>query len=349
MKSLRRYYLPAALLFLPALVLPTLLGVPSLFSPIVLKAQPVANTNANKELNKIRFGCHWLPQAQFAGYYLAREKGFYRKAGLEVEIVHAGATTSNVDMLQENKVDFASLFLATAVRIDAEGGDLVNVGQLFRHSSLILAARKASGINDLKDLNGKKIGIWRSDFRDAPMQFLQQQGIKAEIVFMNASVDLFLWGGVDAMLVTTYNELHALAMAGVKTGDLQLFRLKDYQLDIPEDGLYCHASFYRANADLCRRFVAATMAGWQYAATHQDEALETVERIMRENHLPFARCHQKWMLKETLALIYPNGITEQVPGFSPTEYQSAVKLLQAAGRLKQARPFEDFAVETGRK
>jgi len=348
MRQFRRYYLPVFLLAgLGLILLPTLLGLPTLFSPIVLKAQPAAVAGEPKTMAHMSVGCHWLPQAQFAGYYMAREKGFYRQAGLAVDIVHAGAMTSNVDMLEKNQVEFASLFLSTAVRLRTDGADLVNIGQLFRHSSLILAARKSAGIKELKDLNGKRIGIWRSDFRDAPLQFLRQQGIHADIVFMNASIDLFLWGGVDAMLVTSYNELHTLRMCGVTADELRLFPLKNYGLDIPEDGIYCREKFYRAHPDLCRRFMSATMEGWHYAATHQEETLDTMEKIMHDNHLPFARCHQRWMLEKSLALIYPDGINRQVPDFSPVEYAAAVKLLEDAGRIKTAPSFAVFARPVG--
>lgn len=295
-----------------------------------------------QEMVKVTMWCHWLPQAQFAGYYLAREKGFYRKYGLDVDIRHSGPTTSNVTPLLDGNADFVSLFLSTAIRLRAEGKKIVHLNQLLRHSSLLLVAKRASGIKSINDFNGRRIGIWRSDFRDIPLKFLEQHQIQAEIVLMNNSVDMFLWGGVDVMTATVYNELHALMMSGLQRDQMFIVFLKDGGMDIPEDGIYCREEYFRAHPARCRDFAKATMEGWRYALSHPEEALDIVEKVMRDAHLPVTRSHQQWMLDQVGKLIFPNGVDATSLPLDQATFQRTAELLASAGRISRIPKFEDF-------
>lgn len=323
--------------------LSALLTALTVLTTIVASARAAeAKVTEEREMLKVTVWTQWLPQAQFAGYYLAREKGFYRKYGLDVEIMNATPTSTNVTPLLNGKADFASLFLSTGIRLRAEGNKIVNLAQLFQHSSLVLVAKNTSGIKSIKDFNNRKIGIWRSDFRDIPMKFLERNGIQAEIIFMNSSVDMFLWGGVDVMTATVYNELHTLMMSGLRRDQMYTVFLKDNNMDVPEDGIYCREEYYRANPEICRNFVNATMEGWNYALSHPEEALDVVERVMRDARLPVTRTHQRWMLDKVGKLIFPNGPAAASEPLSREVYLRTAELLASAGRINNIPKFEEF-------
>ena len=296
----------------------------------------------SKEMQTVTLVCQWHPQAQFAGFYMALEKGFYRRYGLDVNIRHADTTTSNTEMLLQNKAQFITTFLATAIRLNERKIKVVNVGQIFRRSSLMVVARKADGIRTARDLDGRSIGVWYSDFEDIPRQFLAQNNLKTRVVMINSGVNMFLFGGVDALTVTSYNELHSLIMAGISLEELTIFRMGEHSLDIPEDGIYCRKDYFEQNKQLCRDFARASVDGWKYAAQHPEETLDVVERMLREYHLPLARVHQKWMLTEVLRLAFPAGVNGLDSSLSRDGYYRAVELLHGSGKIDEETRYDDF-------
>ena len=306
------------------------------------KAEPPASSgNETLELRPITFMCHWQPQAQFVGYYLAKEKGFYRRYGLDVTIKHAGTTVSNTEMLFQGKVQFISTFLAAAIKLNGEKARMVNIAQLFRHSSLLIVARKNDGIKTVSDLNGRRVGVWYSDFEDIPLRFLESGGLRCHIVMIGGGVNMFLFGGVDAVNITSYNEFHSLLMAGVRPDSLTVFRMSENNLDIPEDGIYCRKEYYERNPDLCRDFARASLEGWSYAAQHPEEALELVERLLKEEHVSLARVHQRWMLREVLKLIFPPDVVGNA-ALTRENYLRTAELLKSSGKIAGYVPFEEF-------
>ncbi|MDD3119690.1 MAG: ABC transporter substrate-binding protein [Victivallales bacterium] len=293
------------------------------------------------ELRPVTLMCQWMPQAQFVGYYLAREKGFYRRYGLEVTIRHANPSLGSLAALQENKVQFATTFLASAMVLNGTTAQVVNIAQLFRHSSLLIVARKSDGIKKIADLNGHRIGIWYSDFEDIPLRFLAEHHLQCHPVMIGSGVNMFLHGGIEALVVTGYNELHCLFMAGLRPEDLTLFRLNEEGLDIPEDGIYCRREFYERNRKLCRDFARASLEGWRYAEQHREEALELVVRQLKEAHVPLAPSHQRWMLREVLQLIFPPE-TAGGPALTEENYRRIGELLKSSGKISGYVPFNAF-------
>ncbi len=313
-----------------------------LLAAVLMPFSLAAQGTGEREMKKITFASHWLPQAQFAGFYMAKEKGFYRKYGMDVEIIHATATVSNSGLLKDGQAQFASFFLASGIGMRSNGFKIVNIGQFFKHSSLIIAARKSEGIESINDLNGKSFGIWLGDFWDTPLKFLQNHKINCKVVGLGSGVDLFLWKGVDAQVVTIYNELHSIYMAGVKPEELSLFQMKDYELDIPEDGIYCKEDFFKANPELCRDFVRATVEGWKYAFTHEKETLEYVMCLMKRNRLPLTKVHQQWMLRYLRELMEADASGMQKTGLTEVMYKTAADLMKETGKIKTVPAYNDF-------
>lgn len=295
-----------------------------------------------RELKPVTFACHWMPQAQFAGYYLAKDKGFYRRNGLDVSIEHANATSSNTGMLLDGKAQFASLFLTNAIRLAAENKGIAHLAQLSAGSSLILAARKSAGINAPKDMNRKKLGLWRSDFQDVPLTFLKQQNISCRIIPVSDGIGLFLRNGIDVLTVTSYNELFKLTAAGVKPESLTMLKMSDYGLNIPEEGIYCMTAFLNNNPDTCRDFVQASLEGWKYAFKNPEEAMEAVASRMREQRLPFTKAHQRWMLDKLAELMLPAGLDSDFTTLNENTYLQAAGILKLSNHINNTPPFPSF-------
>lgn len=248
----------------------------------------------------IRFRPQWLHQAQFAGFYMAQAKGFYHNYGLAVEIQNGGPDNPSYESLLDGSTDITTLFLATALTKTANEQALVNLAQISQKSSLMLIGKQSRGLQQISDLNGKKIGLWRSDFQDLSLAFFKEKNLNVEVIPIDWTINLLLRDAVDMMNVMDYNEYHKVLLAGIDKDELFEIRFSDIGYNLVEDGIYTTKEFYDKNPEVCKRFAEATMDGWLYAINHQDETLEVVMDIMRRDFIPATVNHQAWMLK-TLA------------------------------------------------
>lgn len=260
---------------------------------------------AHAQLPKIVFAPQWLPQAQFAGYYVAQEKGFYKDAGVEVEIIHPSTSIQATSLLLSGKADLISLFLTTALSVRNQGTDLVNVGQISQHSAILIVTKKSGGIEKIDQLNGKKIGIWKSGFDELPKALISEKKLKVEWIPILSSVNLFMMGGIDAMTVMSYNEYDQIINSGLNEDELNVFPLAEYGFDVPEDGLYCLRSTFQSKKATLDKFLLATLKGWDFTAANKEYALEVVIDRMQLAHVSANKVHQEWMLNKVLDLIAP--------------------------------------------
>ncbi len=296
---------------------------------------------APERANKVRFLPHWLPQAQFAGYYMAQKQGIYAKHGIDIEILTGKARTLSLDDLRLGSADFSTSFLSSAIKSYDAGNPIVNICQLSGKSALLFVAKKSSGIQSIADLNGKRIGIWKSGFQEVPLAFLQSKHIKAEIVPIKSTVNLFLQGGVDVLTVMTYNEYHQLINSGLNEDEMTVFALSDNDFNVPEDGIYCSRELWDSNPDLCQRFVRATIEGWKYAFDHEEEALDEVLARMYAEKIPANRAHQRWQLRAMKDLYSLGG--ELLSGkLRKEDFKLTVDILLQSGAIKETPSFRDF-------
>lgn len=229
---------------------------------------------AQAQNEKIVFSPHWIPQAQFAGYYVALDQGFYKDAGLDVEIMHPSAQISSLDFLKNGKAHIVSSFLMDGIELRLAGLPLVNIGQLSQHSALMMVTKKKSGIATIEQLRGKRIGIWSSGFDDILYAFMKEKAIEMEVVPILNSINLFLMGGVDALVVTNFNEYDQIINSGVNEDELNKFYFANYGYDVPEDGLYCLEDTYKTKKESLKKFVLATLKGWEYAGGNKEYTID---------------------------------------------------------------------------
>lgn len=283
----------------------------------------------------------WMPQAQFAGYYVALEKGIYRDYGLDVRIIRGGPDRDGVDYLERGEADVAILFLSGALLARNRDVPLVHLGQVVNRSNLMLVGWKDKGVTDNLALDGKRVSLWGGAFQADFMTFFAASGVRPQIIPQYYSVNLFLAKGVDACSVMYYNEYHTLFQAGVDENELTAMFMRDYGGGFPEDGIYCLAETLSARQEEYAAFVAASLAGWQYAAANQEEALDIVMKYVQEANLPTNRAHMRWMLEKILPTIIPGEESAWEYGrLSPEDYRRAVEILKQYELITAAPSYE---------
>ncbi len=296
------------------------------------------------ELQQATILPQWAPQAQFAGIYVAKDKGFYEQQGVDMTVLRGGPKCPTRLLLSSGKVDFATMFLTTAIKLASQDEDIINLAQLVHRSSLLLVARKADGILSPADLNNKRISTWGPEFSLQIDEFLRKHGVRVKTLPQGFTVNLFLREGVHAVSAMWYNEYHTLLNSGLDKEDLTVFAMADYGLNYPEDGLYCMRPTYEANPELCCAVARATLEGWRYAFAHPEEALDMVMRRAEEANLPTNRVHQRWMLARMRDIIAPDG---EVNGgaLSREEFESVARSMRDAGLIHAIPPYEAFHVQ----
>jgi NitT/TauT family transport system substrate-binding protein len=313
---------------------------------VVLFLLPAAPGRAAspQDAAKVTVSLQWVPQSQFAGYYLAVDKGFYRKRGLDVILLHNGPELNSMDRLADGTADFATTFLTSALRRRDSGLPLVNIAQIVNRSTAMLVARKKSGIRTLQDLNGRRVSIWAGDFAVPFEAVLASHKVSPGRRFVqNYSVALFLHNGVDACSAMYYNEYHMLYQAGLDEDELVTFPLEKYGGNVPEDGIYSLESTWKSHPLRCRDFAEATMEGWRYARAHPEEALDSVMRRVISARIPTNRAHMKWMLEKILPGILPGPADAWRAGIlSRDDYVRATGLMKKQRLIRNAPDHATF-------
>jgi NitT/TauT family transport system substrate-binding protein len=324
-------------------------GIPNRLSPLICYILGVAilltagPLHAQGVLQHASFVPQWSPQAQFAGYYVAYEKGMYKQRGINLNILPGGPSIEPLDMLRDGKADFGTAWLSTAIQKRSQGLKVVNIGQIIQRSALMLVAKKEKGITKPEDLNGKRIGLWRDDFRLQPMAFFKKYNLRVTIVPQSDSVNLFLRDGVDVASAMWYNEYHTLLGSGLNSDELTSFFFHEHGLNFPEDGIYTLEETFIKNPDLACGFAKASVEGWLYAFKYPEEALDITLKYMRVANVPANRVHQRWMLKRMKDLVLPEGSTDTSMGtLDKEDYLRVTGELERAGSIRTVPGFALF-------
>lgn len=298
---------------------------------------------AAETLKKVTFLPQWFPQAQFAGFYVAKEKGIYEKYGLDVNILRGGPNRPVAQMLSSRKADFTTMFLTSAIQFRSRGIKIVNLVQVVQRSGLIIVAMKSSGISKPEDLEGRKVSLW-PDFRLQPLAFFRKFNVNVKEVQQAYTLNLFLRGGVEAASAMWYNEYHSIISAGINPDELTCFFMSDYGKEFPEDGVYCLEKTWKLDPKACRDFARASVEGWIYAFDHPDESLDIVMKYVEEAKINTSRTHQKWMLERMKDIILKSG-KRAMGRLDPGDYAATAGELKANGLIKTIPSFKDFHVD----
>jgi NitT/TauT family transport system substrate-binding protein len=312
---------------------------------LVLLSSSVNGLHANAQdspLKKVSFIPQWSHQAQFAGYYVAYEKGIYKRYGIDLTIMNGGPDSPSAEYLRDGRSEFATMFLSTAIREKADGVNLVNIAQIIQRSALMLIAKKSSKIDDPKDMDGKKIGLWGPEFQVQARALFKKYHVVPKIIPQSQSINLLLRDGVDVASAMWYNEYHTILNNGIDPAELSTFFFSDYGLNFPEDGIYTLKTNFQKDPSLSCALVKASIEGWKYAFENPDEAIDIVLKYMRNSKLPANRAHQRWMLDRMKDVILNDGKRTPTGVLNEGDYNRVTDELKQTGMIKDPPEFTEF-------
>ena len=233
--------------------------------------------NANS-LQKTSVQLMWLDQFEFAGFYMAKEKGFYENLGLDVELKKFNIETDVTKEVIEKRADFGTSSSSLLVDI-SENKDVLLLGSIFQSSPLILLALKDSNINYIQDIKNKKVMLTKEQQKFATLQsMLISKGITlndVQVLDHSFNIDDLINKKTDLMLSYTTNEPFLLKEKGYES---QIFHPKDYGFDFYEELIFTTKEFAQNNPKLVKDFYKATIMGWEYAFNNIDETAKLIHK-----------------------------------------------------------------------
>jgi PAS domain S-box-containing protein len=239
---------------------------------------------AQKSLEKISLQLQYLDQFQFAGYYMAKEKGFYKEAGLDVEFKKFDNSIVPIKEVLEGRADYA--IGRSSILIDiAKGKPFVPLAAIFQSSPQILLATEKSNIQTLQDVKGKRVMVTPDSIEGVTLQaMLNSQGIYTKdfkVIEHNYILENLIDGKVDLMSAYISNEPFTLQSRGIKP---IIFHPKAYGFDFYEDILFTTKEEIKNHPDRVDAFLQASLEGWKYAFSHIEESVEVILKKYNEQH-----------------------------------------------------------------
>ena len=302
--------------------------------------------SAAPKLTNITLQLKWVPQAQFAGYYAASLKGFYKAAGLNVTLKNGGPNIIPEQVVASGLAQFGVDWLPSLLAARDKGTDLVNVAQVVARSGMTQLTWKSSGINTIAKMRGKKVANWLGGNQYELFAALTKNGMNpaqnkgVTIVQQPFTMDLFLNHQVDSASAMTYNELaQVLESKNPKTGklyqmsDLNVIKMQNVGTGMLEDGIFSTGKWLSsaANQATAVKFIAASLKGWIYCRDHQADC---VSMTLKEGPtLPAG--HQTWMMNEMNKLIWPSA-SGGIGIMNKAAFAQTAKIAQQFGVIKKA-------------
>ncbi|TDQ83237.1 NitT/TauT family transport system substrate-binding protein [Dongia mobilis] len=285
----------------------------SLFRSVVLAGLVAGAANAASAADQLTLQLKWVTQAQFAGYYVAKDKGFYDEVGLDVTIKAGGPDINPSQVIAGGGADVVVDWMPSALATREKGVPLVNIAQVFQKSGMMLTCRKDSGVATPADFPGQTLGVWFGGNEYPFLNWMNKLGYKTDgteggvnVLKQGFNVDPLLQKQAACISTMTYNEYWQVIEAGVSPDELITFKYEDEGVATLEDGLYTLEKNLAdpAMVEKLAKFLKASMKGWEYAVANQDEAVA----IVLENDETGAQTegHQKTMMQEIAKLVGEN-------------------------------------------
>ena len=282
----------------------------------------------------------WSAQAQFAGYYIAKEKGFYEEAGLDVDIVHPFATQSAEERVAAGDADAYALPLMEAMELRSKGHPLINIHQSSMNCSAMMISRFG---DDPSKMKGAKVLVWRAGYAQIARCFSAIKGLDYNWVEAAASLNIFVSGAIDITLAKGFNEYYQILQSGLVKEDSEgIYRFAENGYNIQEDGVWMREDSYRKDPQSAKAFAEATKKGWEWVAANPNDALDIVMAYVRRFKLPSNRVLQKLMLEEVLSLQKDPDSGEREFRLRPDMVSEASALMKEGGIITEDITYEQI-------
>jgi NitT/TauT family transport system substrate-binding protein len=285
----------------------------------VTAALGMSRAQAAPKLTKVTLQLKWVTQAQFAGYYAAVEKGYYKNAGLDVTLKVGGPDITPEQTVLGGQAQFGIDWLPNLFATREKGGKIVSIAQVFARSGMTELTWKSSGITSIAKMKGKKVGVWCCGNQPELFAALTKNGInpakKSDVTIVNQPFDmnLFLQKKIDAAAAMTYNELaQVLESKNPATGklytlaDLNVFKMASPAVGtgMLEDNIFTTEKYLNdpANKTTIVNFLKASFQGWIYCRDHVSDCTN----IVLKNGTALGHGHQLWQMNEINKLVWPN-------------------------------------------
>jgi NitT/TauT family transport system substrate-binding protein len=289
--------------------------------------------SSSPKLTKVTIQLKWVTQSQFAGYYAAKAKGYYKQAGLDVNLKVGGPDIVNEQTVLSKQAEFGVNWFPSLLANREQGNDLVNIAQIYARSGTTEVTWKSDGINSFKKMRGKKFGVWIFGNEFEQRAALVKNGMDpdkdVQLVKQNFDMLAFLNHEIDAASAMTYNELaQVLETKNPDTGklytmnDLKVYKYSDLGTGMLQDGIFVRGDWIKdpKNQATAVKFLEATFKGWIYCRDHYRECTNIV--VSQGTALP--KGHQTWQMNEVNALIWPNKMGIGI--MDPKEYAKTAKI-----------------------
>lgn len=298
----------------------------------ILSASVLALVAGMASAEDVTLQLKWVTQAQFAGYYVALDKGFYEEEGLNVTIKPGGPDIAPEQVIAGGGADVITTWMPAALAARERGLPLVNIAQPFKEGGLKFTCLKENGIATTADFPDKTLGVWFFGNEYPFYAWMAKLGLATDgsaggvsVLKQAFNVDALLQKQADCISVMSYNEYGQVLDAGITEDQLVTFSYRDEGVAVLEDGLYVLEDNLKDPAfeEKMVKFVRASMKGWKYAEQNPEEAAQ----IVVDNDESGAQTleHQTYMMTEVAKLTAPsNGVLD------PADYDMTVATLLAA-------------------
>ena len=291
-----------------------------------------AATGAAWAADDVTLQLKWVTQAQFAGYYVALDKGYYEDADLNVTINPGGPDVAPPQVIAGGGADVIIDWMPSALASREKGVPLVNIAQPFAKSGMMLTCLKETGVESPDDFPGRTLGVWFFGNEYPFLSWMSKLGIPTDgsdkgvtVLKQGFNVDPLIQKQADCISTMTYNEYWQVIDAGISDDDLKVFKYEDQGVATLEDGLYVLEDKLKdpAFVDKMARFVDASMKGWMWAKENPEDAA----MIVLDNDATGAQTekHQIRMMTEVAKLLGDSGVLDEAA------YQRTVDSLLSGG------------------
>jgi NitT/TauT family transport system substrate-binding protein len=298
----------------------------------------IVGEGAGQAPDKVTLQLKWVTQAQFAGYYAARARGFYAAEKLDVTIRPGGPDIVPEQVVAGGGAQFGIDWLPSLLSARDQGAPLVNIAQVFAHSGMRELAFKTSGIKGAADLRGRRVAVWFGGNEFELLATLEKYKIDRNkdvtLVQQPFDMNLLLSKQVDAAAAMTYNEYKQVLDAGVKPEDLVIIDFNKEGTAMLEDGIFVRADWLRtaSNKPIAARFLRASLKGW---ALCRERPAECVEMVLKESPV-LGRDHQTWMMAEVNKLVWgPPAPAGPLGKMDATAFKQTADIAMKFGIIKK--------------